>query len=375
MITTNLAYRSDKYHIYPLTLSDEIEEIIVIRNCKGDDFAESPRVRNKELRIKYYCPPRFALHFPIFGLLFKFLMMTYLSIRERPDIVHGYLLFPHGLLAFVVGKLTRKKVGVSLIAGPVELYVLGGSPIKKYAYINFNPQKSLTSSILYYILKRFDFLTITGTFSKEFLLKKGIDKKKIFVIPHVIVDKIHTVSIKKEYDVLYVGRLSPIKHVETFIKSLSVVTENHPSIRAVIVGDGECKFKLESLARRLKLNRNIDFVGYRADIWNWYAKSKISILTSEREGFPYSILESLYLGVPVIASNCGDIQDVVKNRYNGLLIQDYSDYHSFADAINELIYKSPSSILNYSINSLNTKKNLSAETVALLWEEIFDKIN
>ena len=361
LITMKLADRSLKYHIYPITLLKEVDKIIIVRDRKGPEMD----------KVEYYCPPSWTLKFPILALFFKFLLMIYLSIREKTAHIHSYLLFPHGFLAFIVGKLTRRKVGVSLIAGPLELYVLGGSPVVKYAYTKPLPELSVKGRIILGILKRFDIVTATGSFTKNFLVNKGIREDKIFLLPHIVVDdRFKPNSLEKKiYDVIYVGRLAKVKHVETLIRAIAKCKEHLPDIHVAIVGDGPEINNLKNLSRELNLTENVDFAGYHSDIWNWYNKSKISILTSEREGFPYSIIESLSCGVPVITSNCGDICDVIKDGYNGILINDYQDADSFAKAIIELLQNSQT-LTEYSVNELRTIEKMKVEKVTPVWKNI-----
>lgn len=201
------------------------------------------------------------------------------------------------------------------------------------------------------------------------MIYKGIDKNKIFILPHILDGKFNVKNIIKEYDMIFVGRLVPVKHIDTIIKAVSVTKKYNPNIKVVIVGDGGCKAELEKLTNILDLTNNINFVGYQSDVWYWYNKSKISILTSEREGFPYSVLESLNCGLPVIASNCGDICDVIEDDHNGIIVDDYQDYNSFAEAIIRIL-KDPILIKKYSTNAFKTSKKINVDKVALIWKNI-----
>lgn len=359
IITMKLADRSLQHHIYPITLIDEIDKIIIIRDRKGPEM-------NK---VEYQYPPGWALKSPILTFLFKSLLLLKLSLKEDQAVLHAYLLYPHGILAFIVGKLTKRRVGISLIAGPVELYTLGGSPINRYDYSRPLPKMGVVGRVLLLVLERFDYVTVTGSFTKSFLLKEGIEGKRIFILPHVVDYRFCPKNTKKIYDILYAGRLAPIKHVDILLNALAVAKIGNPLIKAVIVGDGECKKKLEKLSQTCGLTENLIFTGYKKDVWSWFNKSKISVCTSEREGFPYTIIESLSCGVPVIASNCGDVSDVVKDGYNGILINDYQNYLSFAKAINELLTH-PAELDELAANSLETVQRITLKKVISVWEEI-----
>ena len=363
LITMKLADRSLEHFIYPISLLKEVEKILLVRDTKGPQM-------NK---VDYYCPPSWSLRFPIVALFFKFLLMIHLSIREKPALVHAYLLFPHAYLAFLVGKSTRRKVGVSLIAGPMEFYALGGSPIDKYCYTKPLPKLPLHGKIIQKIVKTFDIITTTGSFTKHFLVHNGIGEHKIFILPHVVDDRFKPMDIQKEYDIVYIGRLAQVKHVETLIKAISVVKEHNMHIRAAILSEGPEKDKLERLSKKLDLVNNINFVGYQSDIWNWYNKGKIFVLTSEREGFPYAVIEALSCGLPVITSNCGDVCDIIKDGYNGVMINDYHDYQAFAEAIVKLL-QNPCLINKYSSNGLKTVEKNRIDNVCNIWNNIINMI-
>jgi glycosyltransferase involved in cell wall biosynthesis len=176
-------------------------------------------------------------------------------------------------------------------------------------------------------------------------------------------------TIKKEYDLIFIGRLVRVKHVETIIRAVSVVKDTLPSIKLAIVGDGEERTMLEELTRSLGLSDHIDFAGYQANTWEWYNRGKISLLTSEREGFPYTVIESLRCGVPVIVSKCGDVTDIVKDSYNGRIIPDYQDYHAYAEAIIGLI-QNPALLDSYSKNCLKSFENEVSNPVETIWDQI-----
>lgn len=362
LITMKLADRSLKYHVYPLTLLKEIDKIILVRDRTGP-------VINK---VEYHCPPNWSLKIPVLALFFKFLKMVSLSIREKPSIVHAYLLFPHGILSFLTGKLTNIRCSMGLIAGPVELYDLFGDPIHIYSYCKPLPELHIIGKILLRMIKDFDIITVTGSYTENFLVNKGIDRSKIFVLPHILDSDFAFKNKTKEdiiYDIVFVGRLAKVKHIETLIKAIRIIKKYYPDIRVVIVGDGECRNYLEKLTKMLELTENINFVGYQSDIFYWYNKGMISILSSEREGFPYSVIESLSCGLPLVASNCGDICDFIKDGYNGIIVADYRNYHSFAEAILKLLRNSQ--LLNeYSINALKTSEEMNLENVTNVWKNI-----
>ena len=91
-----------------------------------------------------------------------------------------------------------------------------------------------------------------------------------------------------------------------------------------------------SLSQRLGVASNVIFVGNVPDdlLPQYYAASDVLVLPSKdmSEGFGLTLLEANATGKPVIASNVGGIPSVVKNGYNGLLVQP-NDPKALANAI------------------------------------------
>jgi glycosyltransferase involved in cell wall biosynthesis len=363
LITMKLSDRSLWNHIFPITNLNDISTITIIRDTSGIPV---PKVR-------YITPFHDRVTESHLMVLIKGLHIMWYSLIEKPSLIHAYLLYPHGYLAFIAGKLTGRKVGVSLIAGPVETYLFGDNPIEKYAYCQPLPPSTTTNRLILSVLKRFDVITVTGTYTRNFLVSRGIDEHKIFILPHVVDERFRPLAIKKDYDVIYVGGLDPAKHVETVIKAISIVKKALPSIKVVIVGDGESQSNLEELTRSLDLTGQIDFVGYQTNTWEWYNRSKISVSASEREGFPYTVIESLKCNVPPIVSNCGDVGDIVKDSFNGKIVADYRDHTAFADIIIDLLTH-PDLLKKYSENCQQTSDDLNFMSVESVWEKIIMEI-
>jgi glycosyltransferase involved in cell wall biosynthesis len=359
-----LSDRSVWNHIFPVTSLKKINNIFIIRDTPGPDINKV-----KYISSGYRGGVWAALTVPI-----KLIRLLHLSLTKKPFLIHSYLLFPHGYLAFIAGKLTGKKVGVSLLAGPVEVYIFGGSPINKYKYCQPLPQLNIINKIVIHILKNFDVITVSGTYTKDFLIRNGVDNKKIFMLPHVVDERFRPLNIQKDYDIIFVGRLAPVKHIETLIQATEQIKKALPSIHVAIVGDGEERDKLEKLTRDLGLTEQIDFVGYQTNTWDWYNRSRLSVVTSEREGFPYTVIESLKCGVPVVTSNCGDVCDIVEDAFNGFIIlSDYQDYNGFSEAILKLLLH-PEHLADYSVNALHSIEFLSSSLVAAVWKKIISSV-
>jgi glycosyltransferase involved in cell wall biosynthesis len=91
--------------------------------------------------------------------------------------------------------------------------------------------------------------------------------------------------------------------------------------RLVLIGDGERRPFLESLARDLGVAASTDFVGHLVNPYPCMAAADVFVLCSRNEGIPNALLEAMYLKNAVIVTDVGGIGEVIVHGQNGLLIR------------------------------------------------------
>jgi glycosyltransferase involved in cell wall biosynthesis len=87
-----------------------------------------------------------------------------------------------------------------------------------------------------------------------------------------------------------------------------------------LIGDGPLRGETEALAAALGLASRVRFLGQRTDVDQILANAQISLLVTNWEGLPLSILESMRAGLPVVASSVGGISESVRDEENGYLV-------------------------------------------------------
>jgi glycosyltransferase involved in cell wall biosynthesis len=316
-------------------------------------------------KVEYRCPPKFLTNFAPAAVFYEFIDLLFESALRGGTVLAGYKLFPHGLIAVIAAKITRKPVIISIISGPVDLYSFG-DPIG----VDYGKSLPRKGKLLLAILKLSDTVITTGSFTKAFLIKNGIQESKIFPIIHPVnKSRFQRLEIRKSYEVVSVGRLIPLKHYEVIVRAISKVKAKYPHIKACFVGDGLCKAELHQLVNNLGLEENIEFAGWQKDPSQFYNKARILIHASEREGFPNVVLEAMTCGIPCIVSNCGDITDIVKDGCNSLVVQKFDDSEGFAIAITRLL-EDKELYYRLSQNALKTMESNSSVEVTRTWETI-----
>lgn len=103
--------------------------------------------------------------------------------------------------------------------------------------------------------------------------------------------------------ILGAGRLTRQKDFPTLIHAFSKYRQDHMS-RLVILGEGEERHSLEELARDLKVDDDISFVGFVENPYTYMAKSSVVVLSSAWEGFGNVLVEAMAVGTPVISTDC-----------------------------------------------------------------------
>ncbi len=117
-----------------------------------------------------------------------------------------------------------------------------------------------------------------------------------------------------------VGRLSPVKDHDTFLRAAALIAQQHPQVRFLIVGSGPLREPLEQLARALGVASRAVFLDHHPDIPAVFAACSIAVVTSAYEGCCNAILEAMAMGKPVIATAVGGNPELVIDGQTGLLI-------------------------------------------------------
>jgi glycosyltransferase involved in cell wall biosynthesis len=108
-----------------------------------------------------------------------------------------------------------------------------------------------------------------------------------------------------------VGRLHPVKEIPVFLHSFSRLLQEGWPLKALLVGDGPERERLQELIRTLQLEPHVALLGFRQDVEALLGASDLSVLTSRSESFPFVILESIKAGTPVVATQVGGIPDLL----------------------------------------------------------------
>lgn len=173
-------------------------------------------------------------------------------------------------------------------------------------------------------------------------------------------------------NLLFIGRLSVQKGLDTLIKGISLAVSHGVDLRLQIVGEGELKDKISEQIISEGLSNYVNLTGFKSDVRPYLWKSHLLLLPSRFEGFPMVILESLACGTPVIASNVNGIPEVIENGLNGTLISSVNPF-DLSSAI-EHYYLHPNDLTSVSRNARNSVLEYTKENMLSNYQKFYFEI-
>jgi glycosyltransferase involved in cell wall biosynthesis len=117
-----------------------------------------------------------------------------------------------------------------------------------------------------------------------------------------------------------IGRLSPEKGVDIFLRACAILQREEVEFTAVILGDGNARPELKLLARKLQLEDRIHFMGHVDQLGGVYKQLDLVVIPSRSEGLPNVLLEALAADVPVVATAVGAVPEVLSVEGSGAIV-------------------------------------------------------
>ena len=241
--------------------------------------------------------------------------------KNKIDIVHARSRLPAWVCFFAINfiKKNNRPIFITTVHGPYS--------------VNFYSS----------IMTKGDKVIVISKMIREYVLKNyNVDRKKLVLNYRGVSDKNFPFNYKpsqkwlkkwhkdfpqtKNKIILTLpGRITRWKGQDDFIIALKEIIKKNPNVHALIVGDKDKNLKftkeLKAQVAKLGLNQNISFVGNRKDITEIMSISRIVFsLSKEPEAFGRISLESLSLGIPVIAYSHGGVKEqLIKLLPKGLI--------------------------------------------------------
>lgn len=187
------------------------------------------------------------------------------------------------------------------------------------------------------LMRRFDHLIAVSDATKEEMVVAGVPSDLISVIHNGIdtatwsqrqvnLSMRHALGLSNAFPIIgYVGRISPEKDLENWLRAAAMVTREYPTAQFVIVGEGrddDLLNQLKKLAEALGIGDQVHFLGYREDLPSIYATFDLFFLSSRREGICNSLLEAMAMGIPIVATDVGGTKELIADGQTGYLLSE-----------------------------------------------------
>lgn len=225
-------------------------------------------------------------------------------------------------------------VEIAFKDGFTAIFTAFGDSSKKIHWLHYEYKKTNPNA-------KYDklFKTILPTFDKIVAVSDGVknyfndiyhlEDKTIVIYNYVngerILKKSNEKNIKKKsnnkINLISVGRIHPQKGYDRLIEAISYLSEEEKSrISLEIYGDGPDFSKCVNLIKKYKLEKIVDLKGAVINPYQFMKCKDLFILSSIYEPFGLVIVESMILKVPVMACSNSATSRLIKNNYNGLIV-------------------------------------------------------
>lgn len=208
--------------------------------------------------------------------------------------------------------------------------------------------------------KKIDFIITPSEFYREKMIEDGIPENKIKALHNFVELKDYDLEVSDEEYALYFGRLSKEKGILNLINAFTKLKEG----KLYIAGEGPEKETIEKIIKENNLEDRIKLLGFlNADqMKDTIRKCKFVIVPSIwYENCPYSVMETLAIGKPVIGANIGGIPELVKNEQSGLTYK-YDDVDDLANKM-ETLFNNKDLVSKYGANAKKQASELYGKDI------------
>lgn len=235
-------------------------------------------------------------------------------------------------LPFMFSKL-KNKVIMAVHGSGMYSYMYWGNFIGKV--YNFVERLAIyTSKKVIVLLKR-------DEFGVNYYKRKFKDKSNKFIYGKVPIDteifrKLNKNKVREKLKIkvnekvlIYFGRLdNNPKRVMLLPDIVKELNKSHDNIKCIVIGNGEDREALINKINIMNLEQNFivkNKLSHGDELVNYVNSADVSLILSNFEGICMSALESLACGVPVVATDVGDIKEYITEQFNGKVVENSTD--------------------------------------------------
>lgn len=238
---------------------------------------------------------------------------------ENLDILHVHYAIPHamsGYLAKEVLKRNNRKLKLITTLHGTDITLVGLEP-------SFLP-------LVKFSIEQSDGVTAVSRFLKEKTLTNYHIEKDIEVIHNFIDTEIYKPVCNRQFKervapngekiLMHTSNFRKVKRVQDTIQVLEKVKNDLPA-KLVLIGDGPERSDCERMARELKLEKDVIFLGKQDGINDILSTADIFLMPSQSESFGLSALEAMACGKPVVSSSVGGLPELIIHNETGFIAE------------------------------------------------------
>jgi glycosyltransferase involved in cell wall biosynthesis len=242
----------------------------------------------------------------------------------RVDVLHTHM-FGSNLWGSVIGRAAR----VPVVVAQEHSWSYQGQPLRKL----------LDGQVIGRLADAF--VAVSNADRERMIRLEKVKPDKVVVIPPAFLPRApaNGASVRGELgipgDAPVVGTVVAMKRpkaLDVMIDAVALLRERKPDVRLLLVGDGDSRAEWEAYASERGLAETARFLGFRSDVGPLIESFDVSVLSSDSEGTPLFVLESMAHGTPVVSTAVGGLPDLIEDGVSGLLVPQ-RDPGAMADAL------------------------------------------
>ncbi|WP_289034218.1 glycosyltransferase [uncultured Roseibium sp.] len=238
----------------------------------------------------------------------SYLMLAMFILRHGPfDVTHGHSSKAGALVRLVPGFIAGKKI------------------YTPHAFRTMDPSMGSRGHAFYNLIERvlaYFCTAIICVSRREFdhALALGIDHRKLRMVPNGAnpLDEVDPPAEPDQQDAVvigFIGRLAEQKNPELFVEAIKLAHARDPRVRGLVLGDGALRSELEK-----KVGPEVvEFAGWVSTA-DYIREIDVFCQTSRYEAMPYTMLEALFAGLPMISTDVGGVEETIQEGVNGFVL-------------------------------------------------------
>ena len=151
------------------------------------------------------------------------------------------------------------------------------------------------------------------------VIHRGRDPLALEVAEHLVHEVRSELTIGEDRLILNVARLRERKGQRELVQAMAEINRSHPHSKLVIAGEGPFRGELEGLRDRLDLRGHVELLGRRHDVPALLGAADVFVFPSHYEGLPGALLEAMFAGLPIVASDIPVHRECLEHGVSGRL--------------------------------------------------------